>query len=89
MLTRNGRFVEAALKRMFQAVGRRYTCEAVAKPNWFLKSSWTSMQREAFESWLAGRVHRSLRLPVAKANLRARWFVFEYGWKVRKKRDHK
>jgi hypothetical protein len=44
--------VEKAQKKMFKAVGRKWTPEAAAHENWFRETKWTRAQEVEFKSWL-------------------------------------
>jgi hypothetical protein len=74
--------ITAALTEMFKRVGRKYSPEAISKPEWFYKSTWTSQQQEEFRQWLAKLIIRRLSYPAKKAGREAGWFIFNYGWRV-------
>ena len=79
---RYGRFALKAFKRMFRAVGRRFSPTVPTTPDWFLARSWTPKQEVAYREWFVREARRDLRWSKRQATKEAGWFLLFYGWKT-------
>ena len=79
---RYGRFALKAFKRMFRAVGRRFSPTVPTTPDWFLARSWTPKQEVAYREWFVREARRDLRWSKRQATKEAGWFLLFYGWRI-------
>ena len=47
-MSKDEKFLEKAMTKMFAMVGREFTPEAVRRPEWFYANSWTAEQEKAY-----------------------------------------
>lgn len=64
---------------MFAVVGKLFSWGSVGTPDWYLKSTWTSEQRDEFERWLI----REGMLSHRKAVVNAREDREQWKWVVK------
>jgi len=84
--------LEFVLKEMCNRVNANYNNINFTEENWFLKHTWTSKEQDDFINWLTQQiisnkeVRKLFNLPSHPrkkiAEAAAKWFVFQYGWKV-------
>jgi hypothetical protein len=78
--TKGGRFAQHVVEKMFKAVGRVWSPEITGTPDWFLKTSWTTEQQEAFCDWMVKEGMRRMRWRKRRAVKETQWFLFDCGW---------
>ena len=74
-------FVRSALQKMFDSVGREYSEELCKTPDWYLLSTWTIKQEEAFRDWFVHNYIKTFKAGRNEANNEWGWFNLQYGWK--------
>ena len=77
-----GRFGLKAFRRMFRAVGRRFSPDVVCRPNWYLESSWTMEQERTYREWFVRQASRDLGWDKRRARKESGWFLLFYGWRI-------
>jgi hypothetical protein len=82
LATERGEFVKKVLRRIFRAEGKTYSARAMATPEGYLSSSWSTEQRDAFQDWLTTALVRTRRLRTGEARFKASMFLLWHGWKV-------
>ncbi len=82
--TKGGRFTQQVLEKMFEVVGRVWSPEITGTPDWFMKTSWTAEQHDAFRDWIVKEGMR-MRWRKSKALKEAQWFLFDCGWTIDRK----
>jgi hypothetical protein len=80
--TTEAKFLYWVWTRFFAVVGRVYCPEFTAKPDWYLKSSWTPGQREAFREFVIRASMEGLGLKKRQAVGKASRFIRYYGWAI-------
>lgn len=76
------RFFLKVMNRMFAVVGKKYSPEVTATPEWYLDSTWTSKQEDNFRAFFIRNAMKDLGMPEHRAIKEAGWFVLWYGWKA-------
>ena len=76
-------FRDDCIKEMFRRVGVEYSAEFVTDPKWFWKCEWTEEQETDFKKWLIKQMKKHSLLK-HRADKEADWFLFMWGWKIRK-----
>jgi hypothetical protein len=74
-------FLKKCLTRQFKSVGHKFSLESVKEPNWFLKYSWTSQEREKFHSWFVETIRKDLRLNKKGAEQEWQYYNLMWGWR--------
>lgn len=80
--TKAGRFAQAVFEKMFAAVGRTFSPEILATPDWFLSSAWTGEQQDAFRRWMASAGMKTMHWGRKAATREASLFLLFYGWTI-------
>jgi hypothetical protein len=52
--------------------------------NWYYKYSWTAEEEKDFQKWLSNYLVKKAGVNRKIANLKASYFVLNYGWKTKK-----
>ena len=86
-MTKQEKFVERLWRRFFGAVGRTYSPEAMAKPEWYLTSSWTARQEDSFRDWLTHEMIKIFHQRKKQAQFEASMFLLFYGWRIENPED--
>jgi hypothetical protein len=74
-----------ALDEMFRRVGfEGYDKEFTQQNHWFTKREWTLEEDVDFTKWMAEEYRKTFRSSKSEAKEVAGWFVFNYGWKIKK-----
>jgi len=78
------RFIDAALDKMFQAVGfEGFDEEFVKQDNWYMLREWTSEQQDEYRSWFISECRKKLRMRKGQAEREFGFFLLSWGWKIK------
>lgn len=79
--TKEERFVEKALKKMFEVVGERFSWEFCLRDEWYLTCEWTKNKEEQFRKWFMAEIKKDLDVSKRKAENEYAYFNLTWGWK--------
>lgn len=73
------------LSKLFDAVGQKFVSirKSCHSKQWYLQYEWTTKQQEKFEKWLKKYIMKNLHHPAKLAELEAKMFCFNHGWKYK------
>ena len=71
-----------AVRRLFRAVGLRYSAEKHRRPGRWQTCTWTAEKQADFRVWLTDEL-RAAGFSKQRAELEAATFLLNYGWKTR------
>jgi hypothetical protein len=77
------KFIEKALKKMFQAVGaqKEYSLNYCKKKEWYMNYSWNGKQIAEYKKWFVKNAVKDLELSNKGAQKEWSYFFLQWGWK--------
>ncbi|MDO8610971.1 MAG: hypothetical protein Q7R95_10605 [bacterium] len=81
--TKEFKFIEKVLKKMFQIVGAKHSLEFCKEPEWYVKYTWDQKQEKKFKDYFIKLARKDFKMTKNQALKEYQWFVFDYGWKSR------
>jgi hypothetical protein len=77
------KFIEKALKKMFQAVGaqKEYSLDYCKKKKWYMNYSWNGKQIAEYKKWFVKNAVKDLELSDKRAEKEWSYFFLQWGWK--------
>lgn len=87
------KYVVVTLKKMFEAVGQKYSPESVEGHDWYLAYDWTLEQQTGFEVWLTNYLYKNTKARksichIPRKDMKhlkkvAKMFTFQHGWRLK------
>jgi len=77
------KFIEKALKKMFQAVGaqKEYSMDYCKKKDWYMNYTWNGKQIADYKKWFVKNAVKDLELTDKGAEKEWGYFFLQWGWK--------
>lgn len=73
------------ISQMFALIGEPFDRSKLEYDDeWYLNYSWTEEQQEEFKEWLISHLRANFKHTKALAISNAGWFIFMYGFTIRK-----
>ena len=79
---KTNKFIEKALKKMFQAVGagKEYSLDYCKQKDWYMNYSWNNKQIAEYKNWFIKNAAKDLELTDKGAEREWGYFFLQWGW---------